>query len=135
MEQKKLTKLLIVDDDEDILTISKISINSIIPEIAIFCVKSGEEAVLATLDQHPDLILLDIMMPLMDGVATLKAIRLIPSVANIPIVFFTARVSPKGVDEYLKYGAIDIIIKPFDPIELPNIIRNIWDKYQSTLRQ
>lgn len=130
MEPKKLSKLLIVDDDEDILTIAKISLRTI-PETAIYCVKSGEEAVIAALDQHPDLILLDIMMPVMDGMATMKAIQLIPSIANIPIVLFTARTNPKGIDEYIKQGAFDVITKPFDPIDLPNLVRQIWDKYQS----
>lgn len=130
MESKKLSKILIVDDDEDILIISKIAIKAI-PDVTIFCASSGEDGVKMALEKSPDLILLDIMMPVMDGIATLKAMRLIPSTAKIPVVFFTARVNPKGVEEYLKLGAIDVIIKPFDPLELPNILCDIWDKYQS----
>ena len=129
MEQK-LAKILIVDDDADILTIAQYSL-SIIPEIVIQCVGSGEEALKKALEFHPDLILLDLMMPRMDGRSTLKAIKLIPSVAGIPIVFFTARSQPKDLEELLKLGAIDIIIKPFDPVNLPAIVKGIWDKYQS----
>jgi CheY-like chemotaxis protein len=132
MEQKKLTKILIVDDDEDILTISRYSL-SINPDLEIRCVNSGEEALKTALEMHPDLILLDLMMPSMDGTATMRAIKLIPSIAQIPIAFFTARTGAKEVESFLKLGVVDVITKPFDPMELPNIVQKIWEKHQSTL--
>lgn len=131
MEQKKLHKLLIVDDDDDILTIARISMKSI-ADLKVICANSGEKAIKIALEEQPDLILLDIMMPMMDGVATLKALRLIPTTANIPVVFFTARQMIDVLTNHKALGAIDVIIKPFDPLELPNIVRNIWDKHTNS---
>lgn len=78
---------------------------------------------------QPDLILLDIMMPKMDGIATLQAIKLLPSFVDVPVVFLTARAQKSEIKEYFKYGVIDVIVKPFDPISLPQIIQQIWEKH------
>src|SRR5215475_8068783 len=80
------------------------------------------------LDQvHPDLILLDVMMPRMDGPATLAAIRTIEAARDIPVIFMTARVQGSEVEQYLKLGAIGVVPKPFDPVTLASEIRKAFD--------
>jgi two-component system, OmpR family, response regulator len=122
-----MTKILIVDDDEDILTISKFSLSAL-PELEVHCVMSGEEAVKESARLLPDLILLDMMMPKMDGLATLKAIRLIPSCLETPIVFFTAFSQSQDLEKILQLGVIDVIEKPFDPMQFPDIIQKLLAK-------
>jgi len=75
-----------------------------------------------------DLILLDVMMPGMDGPETLHALRKLPELANTPVVFMTAKVQPQEVDGYLTLGAVGVIAKPFDPMTLADQLREIWAK-------
>lgn len=126
--EKALQKILFVDDDPDIHVIVKISLRAI-PNLDLRSAYSGEEALKMIMDFHPDLILLDIMMPKMDGIATLQAIKLLPSFANIPIVFLTAKAQKSEVEEYFKYGIVDVIVKPFDPTTLPKIVQKIWEDH------
>ena len=74
----------------------------------------------------PDLILLDVMMPGMDGPSTLKALREQPLTATTPVIFMTAKVQPYEVAEYKRLGALDVIAKPFDPMQLSATINAIW---------
>lgn len=132
MTEKKLTKLLIVDDDVDILKVAKFALKTL-PEVTIKFLNSGEEAIKEALIFQPDLIILDVMMPKMDGVATLKALHLLPSLIDVPVVFFTAKVRKDEIANYHHLGVIDVIIKPFDPIALPRNIEAIWKTYQKKL--
>ena len=77
-------------------------------------------------DFAPDLVLLDVMMPDMDGPATLRALRQLPGMAALPVVFMTAKVQPQEVAEYRARGALDVIAKPFDPMTLAAQVREIW---------
>lgn len=129
---KTLTKILVVDDDSDILMIVDYCL-SMIPGIELGLVQSGEEAIEKALSMEPDLILLDVMMPQMDGVATLKALRLIPKFSKTPVYFLTARSQKKEIEEYLKIGADDVILKPFDPLTLSQIVIDKWEKSQQTI--
>jgi len=72
--------------------------------------------------------LLDVMMPEMDGPTTLSKLREISGLENIPAIFMTARVQPHEIQEYVDMGAVDVIAKPFDPMTLSNQIREIWEK-------
>lgn len=129
MNKKPLTKILFVDDDVDILTIVGYCLERL-PGISMKSLTSGEEAIQEALEFQPDLILLDVIMPDMDGIETLKAMRLLPSLAHIPVVFITVRVLSEDLDTYQKLGALDVIPKPFDPLKLTANIQNIWNKYQ-----
>jgi two-component system, OmpR family, response regulator len=129
MGKKSLSKMLFVDDDEDVLTIAKYCLKNL-TGISVKYLRSGEEAIREALDFQPDLILLDVMMPKMDGIATIKAMKLMPKIAHIPVIFFTAKAQKEEISNYLKLGVIDVITKPFDPITLGSDILNIWDKYQ-----
>lgn len=130
MAKNPLTKLMVVDDDSDNLLVVKYSLEDI-PNVTIEYAASGEEALQILQRFIPDLILLDVMMPKMDGFETFKAIRKLPFLENTPIVFFTAKVQKKDIESQLKFGAIDVIIKPFD--SLADQILAIWENYQRQL--
>jgi two-component system OmpR family response regulator len=126
--RQELKKILFVDDDEDIHFIVKLCLRDI-PGVEFRSAFSGEEALKIAMDFKPDLILLDVMMPKMDGIATLKAIKLLPTLAMTPVVFLTAKVQKNEVEEYLKSGILDVIVKPFDPSTLAQLLQQIWNKH------
>lgn len=74
----------------------------------------------------PDLILLDVMMPGMDGPTTLAALRREPTLVDVPVVFITAKVQSSEVEFYTSLGALGVISKPFDPMALADQVRAIW---------
>lgn len=120
-----LRKILHVDDDVDILYVSKMVLE-VVGGFELEQRSSGIEALEAVLQFRPELILLDAMMPEMSGLETMKALREIPEVAEIPIIFMTAKAQPSEIKEFEDAGAIGIITKPFDPITLPSQIRDVW---------
>jgi CheY-like chemotaxis protein len=87
---------------------------------------SGQEALSAAPDARADLLLLDVMMPGMDGPGTLKALRELPATAHTPVIFMTAKVQAAEVALYKALGALEVIPKPFDPMELSAQIRRVW---------
>ena len=87
---------------------------------------SGKEALTKVRSFAPDVILLDVMMPEMDGPATLQALRSSPATAAIPVIFMTAKVQAHEVDRYKVLGALGVISKPFDPMTLADVVRSIW---------
>jgi CheY-like chemotaxis protein len=82
-------------------------------------------------DFSPDLLLLDVMMPDMDGPATLHRLRQRDSAAHIPAVFITAKVQAGDMANYERLGVVDVIVKPFDPMLLCERIGQIWQRYRS----
>jgi len=121
-----LEKILYVEDEKDIQTIAEIALK----DIGGFTVKlcdSGREAIEKIAEFTPDLILLDVMMPDMDGPDTLRELRKIPAFSQTPAIFMTAKVLPDEVSALRNEGVIDVIAKPFNPMELSNQIREIWD--------
>jgi CheY-like chemotaxis protein/HPt (histidine-containing phosphotransfer) domain-containing protein len=85
---------------------------------------SGGDALTAAADWSPDLILLDVMMPTMDGPTTLAHLRQSPTTAEIPVVFMTARAQPRELEHFVSLGAEGVIAKPFDPMTLATAVRN-----------
>jgi len=79
----------------------------------------------------PDLILLDMMMPGMDGVATMDALRQLPGMFAIPMIFFTANAQQQVQRELLTRGALGVIVKPIEPNALVEQIRAHWQRYAS----
>lgn len=125
-----LRTILYVEDDTDVQEIARVSLE-VVGGYQVSICASGVEA-LAYLAEHiPDLILLDVMMPDLDGPATLVAIRSDPRLAHIPVAFVTAKVQPGEVQQYLSLGALEVIAKPFDPMELPARVREIWERASS----
>ena len=87
---------------------------------------SGQEALDAAPAAMADLLLLDVMMPGMDGPTTLQALRAMPGTATTPVVFMTAKVQASEVALYKSIGALEVISKPFDPMLLSDQLRQIW---------
>ena len=115
-------KLLYIEDEADIREIAAFALEDEGFDI-IFC-ESGEQALEKAASFQPDLILLDVMMPGMDGPTTLQNLRKLPEIESTPVIFLTAKVQPNEVQSFLNLGAIDVIPKPFDPMSLPSQIRN-----------
>jgi two-component system, OmpR family, response regulator len=126
-----LTRILLIEDDPDVQAVARLSLETVGGFSVQIC-SSGGEAIQVGPAFDPDLILLDVMMPGMDGPSTLKALRAIPRTAATPVVFMTAKVQPHEIAYYKTLGALDVIPKPFDPLTLPTTIRSIWARYQST---
>jgi CheY-like chemotaxis protein len=121
----ELNKILYVEDEPDIQAVTRLALEEIGGFRLEVC-SNGDEALARAVEFAPDLLLLDVMMPGMDGPTTLKALRDIPELANTPAIFMTAKVQPHEVEEYKALGAIDVIAKPFDPMTLSENLRNIW---------
>jgi CheY-like chemotaxis protein len=75
----------------------------------------------------PDLALLDVMMPGMDGLATLVALRKIEGWEDVPVVFMTAKIQKSEVRQFIECGAIDVVFKPFDPMALAEQVQRVYD--------
>jgi len=125
--KKELKHILCVDDEADILEVTKMCLE-VVGEYKVTTLSSGAEAIKQVSDIKPDLILLDVMMPQMDGPATLAELRKKPELNDIPVIFMTARIQKKEVDEYYSHGASGVISKPFEPMELAGQIQQIWEK-------
>jgi CheY-like chemotaxis protein len=125
-----LDKILYVEDDPDIQAIAVMVLDAISGFTLAAC-SSGAEAVSRAEAFAPDLILLDVMMPGMDGPETLQALRQLPSLVRTPVVFMTAKVQPQEVQGYLDLGAVGVIAKPFDPMTLADQLREIWARVES----
>lgn len=123
----ELKRVLYVEDEPDIQTVAKLALE-MIGGFEVKVCSSGTEALEHVNAFAPDLILLDVMMPGMDGPTTLKAIRERPDLIHIPVIFMTAKVQPQELHEYKLLGAVDVIPKPFDPMTLAATVQKIWDK-------
>jgi CheY-like chemotaxis protein len=114
-------QVLHVDDEPDIRDMVEISLG-LDPAFALRSCASGKDALAATADWSPDLILLDVIMPDMDGPTTLLRLREQPQTAAVPVVFMTARVPASEVYRFLSLGVAGVIAKPFDPMTLADLI-------------
>lgn len=121
-----LSKILYVEDEPDIQAIAKLALETIGGFTLEVC-SSGAEAIEKGPKFTPDLILMDVMMPGMDGPSTLQQLRKVDSLGNTPVVFMTAKVQPQEVAEFKQLGAVEVIAKPFDPMTLSEQIHSIWD--------
>ena len=119
-----MLKILHVDDEPDIREVAAMSLG-IDPEIEVRSAASGVEA-LKTLegDWRPDVVLLDVMMPELDGPGTLERLRQLPGHEATPVIFMTARAQAQEQSRFLELGAIAVIIKPFDPMTLAGQVRD-----------
>ena len=121
-----LQRILYVEDEADIQAVAKLALEMVGGFTVKIC-SSGEEALREAVAFAPEMILLDVMMPGMDGPTTLAALRKLPALATIPIAFMTAKVQPQEVAHYKSLGARDVIPKPFDPMNLAKQMRAIWE--------
>jgi CheY-like chemotaxis protein len=126
-----LQKILFVEDDPDIQMVAQLALEAVGGYTVQMC-SSGKEALAVAEQFAPDLILLDVMMPGMDGPTTLMELRKKPSLTHTPVVFMTARVQRHEIEQYLAMGAADVISKPFDPMTLSARVADIWVKANET---
>jgi len=124
-----LKKVLYVEDEPDIRSVAEIALSGL-GGLEVETCSSGYDAPAAIKRFGPDLVLLDVMMPGMDGPSTLAALRADASIPPVPVAFMTARTLPDEVQHYLKLGAIGVISKPFDPLKLADEVRTLWARHQ-----
>ena len=115
-------KILIIDDDADIRSIARLSLSRV-GGMEVIEAGSGAEGVRKAQDEKPDVILLDMMMPTMDGLETLAALRSRPATASTPVIFLTAKAVGDQVERMTSLGAAGVLIKPFDPRTLSQDVR------------
>jgi len=127
MAASPLRRVLLVEDDPDIRAIVCFALQSV-GGLSVEVCASGSEAIAKAPRFLPQIVLLDVMMPGLDGPSTLRALRGLPQTAATPIVFMTAKVRPHEIEEYRRAGACDVILKPFEAAELPERMRGIWSR-------
>lgn len=123
----ELETILAVEDEPDIRMVLEVALRDVGGFRLRVC-SSGAEALDIAPELRPDLNLLDVMMPEMDGPDTLAALRQIPETQTTPVVFLTAKVQPEEVARFRELGALGVIAKPFDPMSLADEVRRVWDR-------
>lgn len=124
MENKRV---LIIDDEADIRHIANLSLTRI-GKFDVVAAGSGEEGLSISGKEVFDIILLDVMMPDMDGMTVYEKLKFSETNKNTPVVFMTARVQENEKNKYLTAGASGVIDKPFDPLVLPDQVRMILQR-------
>jgi CheY-like chemotaxis protein len=127
MSSDTLQRILYVEDEPDIQAVARMALEAVGGFTLQVC-SSGEEALQTAVEFGPDLLLLDVMMPGMDGPTTLQELRNLPDLANTPAVFMTAKVQPQEIEQFKSFGALDVIPKPFDPMTLSGQIAAVWQQ-------
>ena len=125
MPATPLVRIFYAEDDEDIQRIVRMSLERI-GKMEVRIVSDPLQAVDAIAQYKPQLVMLDWMMPGMDGPTLLKTMREQPETASYPVVFITAKATQKDHAELLELGAAGIVSKPFSPKDLPEQLRTIW---------
>jgi CheY-like chemotaxis protein len=126
MPSQPLTRVCYVEDDPDIQRIVRMSLERI-GRMTVEVVTDSPKAVEAIRAFKPDLVMLDWMMPIMDGPAVFRKIREQEDLKTLPVVFITAKASQRELDELRAMGAAGTISKPFSPKDLPDQLRAIWN--------
>ncbi|NKX43764.1 response regulator [Roseicyclus persicicus] len=118
----ELRTILHVDDDRDILEIARMALE-LVDRFELHQFNNGSDAIAAAPGLRPDLILLDVMMPDMTGPEVWAALRDIPALRDVPVIFMTAQAENSTTDDLVGQGALAVITKPFDPMTLGAEIR------------
>jgi len=130
MSEPGLRRILYVEDDADIREIVRMSLEKLGGFRVAVC-DSCTQAMDVVDEFNPNLLLLDVMMPGVDGPATLKRLRERVSAESAPAIFITAKVEAGAMARYRDMGVLDVIVKPFDPMVLSKRIEHIWQQHQS----
>lgn len=123
-------KVLYAEDESILQMIVKYSLESL-GNFEVETCDDGFQAIEAVKEHRPDMIILDVMMPGMDGLLAFEEIKNLPEADGKPIAFMTARIQPDEVEVYRKLGAVNVIGKPFDPARLPLIVQEILDNFHA----
>ena len=127
MPERPLNRICYVEDDEDIQRIVRMSLERI-GKMTVEVVGDPTAAIETMTSFRPDLVMLDWMMPVLDGPSLFKQMKLRPETSSLPVVFITAKASHKELEELSAMGAAGTISKPFSPRDLPDQLREIWKK-------
>ncbi len=125
---RELKRIFYVEDEPDIMAVARL----VLQDVGGFELETaicGTDALETIVRFQPDLILLDVMMPGMDGPTTLQALRKLEGLQETPVLFMTAKVQIEEIEQYKALGAIDVIPKPFDPMTLSEQIEAIWRRH------
>jgi CheY-like chemotaxis protein len=126
MNRDGLREILYVDDEPDIREIVHMALG-LVPTLSVTTAESGVRALQSMQTHKPDLVLLDVMMPGMDGPMTLLQMRSSPELKSIPVIFMTAKAMPQEVARFRSLGAAAVIAKPFDPMLLAEHLFAVWE--------
>lgn len=126
-----LERILLIEDDPDIRTVTMFALEAV-DGVTVKPCGSGSEAIREAPLFAPQMVLLDVMMPEMDGPAVLAGLRRLPGLERTPVVFMTAKVQPDEIVRYRQLGAVDVIAKPFDPMILGETVLSIWNRVADT---
>jgi len=128
MKPPALKNVLYVDDDADIREIVQMSL-SLDGDMAVHLSDGGERALVKMRDERPDLVMLDVMMPGMDGPSILARMRADDDLRHIPVIFMTAKANSSEVARFRGMSAIGVIAKPFDPMALGGQVKALWKSH------
>lgn len=120
-------KILLAEDEEDIQRVASMSLKRG-GEWEVLLAGDGEECLRLAQQEHPDVILLDVMMPKLDGFAVCQRLKADAATQQIPVIFLTASTQERQMQRGLAIGAIGYLYKPFDPLTLPQQVRDLLDK-------
>lgn len=123
----ELKKILHVEDEPDILEITRMTLEAV-GGLSVESCLSGVEALDKAKGFNPDLFLLDVMMPEMDGPTLLAKLRAMDHVRDVPAVFMTAKSQAHEIERFKQLGAVDVIVKPFDPMTVCILLHDIWNR-------
>ena len=127
MPDRPLIRICYVEDDEDIQRIVRMSLERV-GKMTVEIVGDPTMAIEAMAAFRPDLVMLDWMMPGMDGPTLFRKMKQLPETSGLPVVFITAKATQRDMDELVALGAAGMISKPFSPKDLPEQLRAIWAK-------
>lgn len=117
-------RVLIIDDEDDLREVARISLE-LVGGWEVSTCGSGSEGLVIAMDQQPDAILLDVMMPDMDGPATFKQLQGKEATRNIPVILLTGKERPSDSDNFDSLGVQGVITKPFDPLTLSSDVSKV----------
>jgi CheY-like chemotaxis protein len=117
-------RILIIDDEDDIREVAALSLETV-AGWEVMMAGSGAAGLVKAKEQRPDAILLDVMMPLMDGPTTFRELRALPETANIPVILLTAKVQAADQKRFSDLGVSAVMFKPFDPLTLAGDIARV----------
>lgn len=123
----ELTRIAYVEDEPDIRDLTRLALETFGGfELAVY--EDGEKALANISKFAPDLVLLDVMMPGMDGPEVFRQLAAGEETSALPVVFMTAKTQRQELEEFIELGAVGVISKPYDPFKLPDELRGLWQK-------
>jgi CheY-like chemotaxis protein len=117
-------RILIIDDEDDIREVAALSLETV-ANWQVYTANSGAQGLARAIEHQPDAILLDVMMPGMDGPTTFRELRQNPATAHIPVLLLTAKVQSSDQRRFADLGVEAILFKPFDPLTLSTQISTV----------